>query len=412
MRPCLVVVALAACGNNNSAPDGPSACTTGTVGGMGVLQDFCPPGDPGPNAFLVSASGEVLAITGYRFPPAHPGEFALVDGWDLSFSHVISTFDHVTLSSGPDTTCNDQSRTGGVVAEADGPWVVDLHKGGALVGKSGPPEQAVPIVAITHQNMNNNAGFDATVRYAFGFEIVPATAKAKNVNLDAADLPLYDEMIAKGCTTLLVGQAVWKGTTCAQSVIAGQTPAYDFSVLPNVVNFQLCLPAPTSYLDAQNPENDPAAPCQGEEHQRGVHTAHNVATVLQATFHLDHVLWESFVHDSPAHFDSFAARYAGATVTPTAQLEDFKGYRIAPFVDAQGKQVPWRSCVDPSVYPLPGGAMTFDTQSVAIDPIGTCTEGNCNVIRDFYDYTLYNHSTFGHLNADGLAFVQRHYPSP
>ena len=33
-------------------------------------------------------------------------------------------------------------------------------------------------------------------------------------------------------------------------------------------------------------------------------------------------------------------------------------------------------------------------------------------MRDFFDYVLYNHSTFGHLNADGLAFVDRQYPSP
>jgi len=33
-------------------------------------------------------------------------------------------------------------------------------------------------------------------------------------------------------------------------------------------------------------------------------------------------------------------------------------------------------------------------------------------IRDFYDDTTYNHSTFGHLHADGLSFVDRQYPSP
>ena len=71
----------------------------------------------------------------------------------------------------------------------------------------------------------------------------------------------------------------------------------------------------------------------------------NASTVAQVTFHLDHVFWESFVHDSPAHFDSFAAKYAGDDWTPTVTLEDFKGYAFQPFVDAQGHQVPWRSCV-------------------------------------------------------------------
>jgi hypothetical protein len=406
----LLALALAACGNpHNPAPDGPGACATGTISGMGMLQDFCPPADPGANAFLVSASGEVLAIVGYRFPPVNPGDFALVDGWDITYSNVITTFDHVKLSSGPDTSCSDESLTGALVAEVDGPWAIDLHKGGSLVGKAGPPEQAAPIAEIKDQNKNGNAAFDPTQRYAFGFDVIAATTLAKNVNLDAADLARYQDMIAKGCTTLLVGEAVWKGNSCTQTTVA---PAYDFSVLPKTVSFSLCLPAPTSYINAQNPENDPAAPCAGEEHQRGVHTVQNQPTIAQATFHIDHVLWESFIHDSPAHFDSYAAKKAGAGATASITFDDFRGFALAPFVDAQGHQVPWRDCVGTSYTPPGTGAMSFDTQGVPINPSGRCDATSCNAIRDFYDYTLFNHSTFGHLNADGLAFVKRNYPSP
>ena len=53
--------------------------------------------------------------------------------------------------------------------------------------------------------------------------------------------------------------------------------------------------------------------------------------------------------------------------------------------------------------------MTFDTLS---DPGRPEREPRERDVRDFYDYTLYNHSTFGHLNADGLSFVDRQYPSP
>jgi hypothetical protein len=383
---------------------------------MGMLQDFCEPGDPGPNAFLLSASGEVLAITGYRFPPVNPGDFALVDGWDITYTNVISTFNKVRLSNGPDTSCTDQSMIGSDVAEADGPWAIDLHKGGSLVGKEGPPEQAAPIAEIRNQNLAGNAAFDPSTRYAFSFDIIPATTMAKNVNLDAADLALYQEMITKNCTTMLVGTAVWNGNNsgtlpggCTQTTV---TPVYDFAVIPKTVNFHLCLPASTSYINAQNPENDPAAPCGNEEHQRGVHTVRNQPTVIQATFHIDHVLWESFVHDSPAHFDSYASKYAGASGTPTITFDDFKGYPLAPFVDPQGHQVPWRNCLGADYTPPTSGAMTFDTNGIPVNPSGTCDAQSCTSIRDFYDYTLYNHSTFGHLNADGLAFVQHHYPSP
>ena len=54
------------------------------------------------------------------------------------------------------------------------------------------------------------------------------------------------------------------------------------------------------------------------------------------------------------------------------------------------------------------GAMSFDTLAIPVNPLGDPAQ----VIRDFADYTRYNHSTFGHLNADGLSFVDRQYPSP
>jgi len=419
------------CGDDatpSAAPDGAVAsCTTTAVGGMGVLHDFCPPTPPGGGGILLSASGEVLALGGYRFPPASADDVAFVDGWDITYDRVLTTFDHITLSLGPNKSPTDQSQCddghGGattcgtgdsVVAEVDGPFAVDLHKGGPLPGAGGGDEQAVAVAALTGQNKRSNAAFDPTTHYAFGFEVVPAAAAAQNVNLDAADLADYQAMIAKGYTTLLVGTAVWNGNNNGELTSAGctqtqVTPAYDFSVLPRTVKFKLGLAAPTIYRNAQNPANDPAAALGDEEHARGIAVVANQATTAQLTFHLDHVFWESFVHDSPAHFDPFAARLAGVTDPPALTLEDFKGATIAPFVDAQGHQVPWRSCLPTDQYvPPAGGAMTFDTLTVPINPTGN----PATAIRDFYDYTLYNHSTFGHLNSDGLSFVDRQYLSP
>ncbi len=399
----LVPLALAACGDSNDGGvDAPSACTMPTTSGMGVLADFCAPKDPGPNGILLTASGEDLALSGYAFPPASPDDFALSDGWEIHFDRVLSTFDHVTLSSDPDKSPTDQSQTGSVVAEVDGPFAVDLHKGGSLVGKGGGDERAAPFAALTGQNKNGNAAFDPTVRYAFGFDIITATTSAKNINLDADDLADYQEMVQKGYTTFLVGTATFKGTGCT-STIAG----YDFSKIPTTIKFRFGYVAPTSYVNAQNPDNDPAAPFANEEHQRGLSTVANQSTIAQATFHIDHILWESFVHDSPAHFDPFAAKYAGATTTPTAVLEDFKGFAFKPFVDGLGQPLPWRACLA-GYTPPTNGAMTFDTLGVPVNPTGNPATS----IRDFYDYNTYNHSTFGHLNSDGLAFVKRNYPSP
>src|SRR5260370_22696824 len=110
-----ISITLAACGDGNkvtadASPDGPAVCTTGTVSGMGMLQDFCKPADPGPNGVLVTASGEALAASGYRLPPVSATDFALVDGWDITFSAVVSTFDHVQFSRNPDKSPSDQSQ--------------------------------------------------------------------------------------------------------------------------------------------------------------------------------------------------------------------------------------------------------------------------------------------------------------
>jgi hypothetical protein len=401
-RPFALVLVLAAgCGTSDRAE--PGTCGTANSG-AGVIKDFTPPCDPGPNGITFSASGEVLALGGYRFPPASPDDVAFVDGWDITYDRVLTTFDKVTLSDNPDKSPTDQSQTGGVVAEVDGPFAVDLHKGGSLPGKGGGDEQSVPVAAINGLNKQaGNPALDPTVRYAFGFDIIGATANAKNINLDAAALTDYQEMIAKGYTTMLVGTAVWKGGASCTSTIG----TYDFTKIPTTIKFRFGLTAPTSYINAQNPDNDPAAPFANEEHQRGVQTTQNAVTVAQVTFHLDHLFWESFVHDSPAHFDQYAATKAGATGTPTVTMEDVKGRAFTPFVDALQQQLPWRSCL--ATYTPPAtGAMKFDTLSVPVNPSGDPH----TVMRDFFDYVLYNHSTFGHLNSDGLSFIQRNYPSP
>jgi hypothetical protein len=419
----IVFVILAAC-SSDSGPPAPKVC--GSNSGMAMLADFAVPCDPGGNGILLTASGEAFAKNGYAFPPADPDAVFFVDGWAITYDRILTTFDHITLSRGPDKSPTDQSQcedangaailcgTGSsVVAEVDGPFAVNLHKAGPLADADGADMDATPVAALTGLNKDGNAAFDATTKYAFGFEIVKATKSAHNVNLDAADLPDYQDMVTKGYTTLLIGTATWKGNNNGSDTSSGCTnttvaPAYDFTALPKTIKFRFGMSAPTVYRNAQNPALTGTA-FPNEEHPRGIQTTANQSTIAQATFHIDHVFWESFVHDSPAHFDSFASKYAGMATPPTATLEDFKGYGFKPFVDAQGHQVPFRSCVDVATYAPPGdGAMTFDTLSITVNPTGDPATS----IRDFYDYTQYNHSTFGHLNADGLSVVDRQYPSP
>jgi hypothetical protein len=202
-----------------------------------------------------------------------------------------------------------------------------------------------------------------------------------------------------------VGTATFTGgTNCTTT-----NPKYDFSRWPTVVNFKLGFASVTSYENCQNPDNDPAKPIsQNEEHERGVFIKSNAAVAAQLTIHTDHPFWESFVHDSPAHFDMIAAQHVGATGTVDAVLDDVTGVDPTAITDNEGAPVPWRSCSSFYTPPNENPQMGFDPRDIPIT-LG----GDQNFyIRDLKDFMRYNQSTQGHLNSDGLCFVQRHYASP
>jgi hypothetical protein len=357
---------------------------------------------PAAGSIVFDVSGEVLALGGYDFPPATKDAPAFVDGWEIKFTELLVTVDKITLSENPDLNAGDESQTGALVAELDGPWAVDLHKGGPLSGKGGAGEQAVQIATLDNQNKNGGKPFASDTRYAFGFDVVPATASATMVNLDDQGKADYALMQQSGYTVLYVGTATFKGQGCTP------TPADpEFASLPTVVNFKLGFKSPTTYVNCQNPDNDPAKALGMEEHERGVIIKGNQPVTAQLTVHTDHPFWESFVHDSPAHFDMIAAQYTGAAGTPTAVLEDMRGVDPTAITDKQKNKVPWRSCTS-SYTPPAVGQMSFDTQGTPVNPSGDPTQA----IRDLYDYMTYNQSTQGHLDSDGLCFVERRYPSP
>jgi len=356
---------------------------------------------------LFVASGESLGLTGYAFPPATPDAVAFVDGWDVRFDRLLVTIDKIKLWANPDKVPGDPSQTDALVAEADLGWAVDLHRSdpGNITGKGGAGEQAVVITSLLNQNKNGGAPFatDGT-RYAFGFDIVPATSAAFFVNLDDAAAADYQEMVADQCTVFYAGTATFKGNKTDPNCYPD-----DRKTFPDVVKFRLCFKTPTSYVNCQNPDNDPAMPFANEEHQRGIALQAGKTTIAQVTIHTDHPFWDSVIHDSPAHFDQFAARVVGqAAAPPTVRLEDTQGIDYSAYTDAQGNTLSWRYCVDPptDAHPKLTGAMAFDPQSV---PHSTDPKAG---LRDYYDFATYNQSTQGHLNSDGLCFVKRNYDSP
>jgi hypothetical protein len=483
----------AACSSTSPAIEGNSAEAGGTSqlaytppadaiqdGNGHTLKTFTPPGDTGSNTFVFSISGEANAIVGYAYPPFDLTTATyMVDGWNWKIDKYIVVIDHITLWSNPNMSASDQSQHGAPVAHVDGPFVVDLHKGGPLDGKGGAGEQALAIAAITKQSDSGGAALDPSTTYAFGFSTVqaPSDGSAINVNLTADEQADYQYMVQMGASVYYHGTATWAGTqsggqagfgicssdpqtdytngaqTCAYAtadaggeagttaeggmvaeggmatedatiasesgtgtVAGGETcpSIYDFSKLPQTMSFQLAFPTPTNYVNCVNYSVSELA---GHD-VRGVQSSTSQTEIEQVTVHMDHPFWESFEENTPVHWDQIAAQYMGQT-NPTAHLEDFVGVPFSPFTDKNGVVMPWHWCE--SAYSPPGNAaMSFSTLSVPIDPNGTCTGtigedftmANCKSIRDYYDFIRYTQSTQGHLNSQGLCYIDRRYPAP
>ncbi|MGD0524691.1 MAG: hypothetical protein ABSE49_06095 [Polyangiaceae bacterium] len=402
-------------------------------GGGAVLKAFAYPPDPGGGAFYVTISGESNAYTGYPFPPDNfSADTYMPDGWQFEILEYLVVVDQIVLWSDPDKSITDQSQHGAQIAHLDGPFVVDLHKGGKIVGQGGYPELATPLGSITSQNDNGNASFDTSggTRYGFGFSTVPATYDAYNVNLDDSESADFALMVANGYTVFYRGMAVWKGDDPANPYPCEQTAAgpgnadgggYDFSAIDELTfSFALGFPTPTNYVNCQNMTGG-GTPLQGEDYARGVYASPSQSSIAQVTIHMDHPFWESFQEDSPVHWDNIAAQYVGSTQNPVpVRTEDFIGVGFHPWFDGAGTPLPWRNCVG-SYYSPPGnGQMFFSTLSVPIDPSAECTgtigvdykHSYCPAIRDYYDYIRYTQSTQGHLNSQGLCYIDRQFPSP
>jgi hypothetical protein len=443
-------------------PDaGADGFTAAIVGSAGSLKPFPVngPADPGAGAIYVTISGESNALTGYPFPPI--GQFTtgtyMFDGWEFQIEAYIVIIDHVVLWADPNLSSTNQSIHGPQVAHLDGPFVVDLHKPGILLGQAGYPEEATAIGVITNQNDNGGAAFDPTLTYGFGFSTIPAGAVAGytgkvagydaiNVNLDPSEAADYAYMVEHGASVYYRGHAAFRGDdpsnpyTCTETN-AGPGPAtdyvhvdggpeagvptytpftrdggggYDFVGEPLAgMNFRFAFATPTNYVNCQN-YTAMGMGIGGEASPRGVQVSPSGSAIAQVTVHMDHPFWESFAEDTPVHWDQIAAQYVGVAPPPDgglieSHLEDFIGVSFHGFTDHEGTPIPWRNCSGPNYMPPGNGQMSFSTLNVPVNPRET---DPTKAIRDYYDYIRYTQSTQGHLNSQGLCFIDRQYPAP
>jgi hypothetical protein len=222
-----------------------------------------------------------------------------------------------------------------------------------------------------------------------------------------------EQDLASGSQTCAVAGSEGDGGTGDSG--GGSCPSvYDFAQLPQQMTFQLGFSTPTNYVNCVNYTISEQV---GME-VRGVQVSTSQSEIEQLTVHMDHPFWESFEEDTPVHWDQVAAQYVGQT-NPLAHIEDLIGVPFNPFKDKSGTVMPWHWCE--TGYTPPGeAAMSFSTLSVPQNPNDVCTgavgqdftKDNCPAIRDYYDFMRYTQSTQGHLNSQGLCYIDRQYPAP
>jgi len=327
--------------------------------------------------FQITVSGEALATTGYAFDAnasldSDPPSF--VDGWEVRFEHVIVTVGNIHLNMDPDTDPADPTKMGAVAATVPGLFAVDATIGGAIPGKSGEAdEKAVAIATVT-------GDFDPTMRYAFNYDLLPASADARAVNLDAAGQELYEEAKANGWAMLYVGTATYKGPPATGA----------FAGIPGVVHFKLGFANASSYINCQNTDLN----ATGDEHPRGVQASADRQTTAQITIHTDHAFWSKLnVEGTELHFDPIAARADASGNVTTADLATDD---VTAFTRRDGTKLEGRSLI--GGYTAPPGQLSFDQNGT------TFAKPN-----SYASYLAYSAASGGHLNADGECTVRNNF---
>jgi hypothetical protein len=269
-----------------------------------------------------------------------------------------------------------------------GPFAVNLSQAGddTVPGK-GDGDRAWPLGVLSERA--DGDPFDPRERYALSYDFVAATDSAARYGIDNND-PDYDRMVDSGWTHLLIGTA----TRAAAVDDCEVTGEFAYDELPTEIRFELGFTAAVSNLNCQNPELTGQPVSDAEESQRGVQAREGETVDVQLTLHTDHLFWNTLAHGAIPqlnHLAALAEQVDGQWVVTLEQLEGAP--LIGPAQDAAGNDLGWMSCVDSSEYQLPSQPIfTFDTEG--------------QEIHDVHEFVIANASTMGHLNQDGLCFVE------
>jgi hypothetical protein len=388
--------------------------------------DAGPPGDAGPlnvtfdagftqtapntpGSIGVTFSGETLGINGLPYTPVTQGDPYFVDGWTVTIQEYLIVLGNIRLNATPLMSAVNWPEMGATVATKAGPYVVDAHRAAGFIGKDGV-EPASGIFAW--QRQDDGSSFDTGVRYAFSYDVVPASYPATQVNLLTSEFSDYDRMVQNGWSKFIrftathVGQGTYANPNDPDSAAKQAL----FAQLPSVVNLTFGWNDATSNLNCVNPELCPANSqnCDGDLGGRGVKASNAGMTLAQITAHIDHVFWDTLILEgAPLRFDPIAAFAPLDTRVVPFDLNGFHGQHIATtFGDAVRTPLPDRGPTTTGN----GIPFTTDQGNNGVQVILN-TNGVTSVPDDAVDFMAFSAQSQMHLNAQGLCWVVGQHPS-
>lgn len=318
---------------------------------------------PGARSIRVAITGEEAATEGLVFNPMpKDGDIVFLDGWTVKFDRWLVSVGSVGLNQ-PGTDPGQQQKVGALVAQQKGPWIVDVTK----------PSSNEETELLTFDKGSDGKAFDTQVRYAFSFDLSPATQGAKKLNVASSDSALVDRMIQMGYSNYVEGVATHEPDSSTA-----------FKDYPTTVKFSFGWGGTVSYINCSNPRNG-----NEEEKNRGVQPKQDKAEPAAITLHLEHLFWDKLnVENPPLRFDPVAARAKMGAVS----MEDLKGSMVTNLTDTKGNGVQDRG-------QLPGYMKKMGTLSY--DPNGTPG------ITSLDTFMVYSAQSMAHLNGEGLCYVSR-----
>jgi len=362
-----------------------------------------------PGSIGVTFSGETLGINGLPYAPVTQGDPYFVDGWTVTIQEYLIVLVNIRLAADPLMSAVNWPAVGQTVATKAGPYVVDAHRAAGFIGKDGV-EPASGMFAWLQQD--NGAPFDTSTRYAFSYDVVPATYPATQVNLLTSEFSDYDRMVQNGWSKFIRVTATHVGVGTYANPNDPDSAAKQalFAQFPSVVRLSFGWNDSTSNENCVNPELCPASSqnCDGDLGGRGVKPSNAGMTLAQITANIDHVFWDTLILEgAPLRFDPIAAFAPLDTSAVSFDLNSFHSQGLATtFNDAARTPLP-----DRGPYTTGNGIPFATDQGNNGVQVILNTNGVTSVPDDAVDFMAFTAQSQMHLNAQGLCWVVCQHPS-